>query len=712
MPDDTTAALDQPLNSLAEGFETQTTDAWRAAVDRDLKGAPFEKKLVTHTYEHIDIQPLYTDRDYPNHDDPGGFPGSHPFTRGATTMATSRFGWDIRQEFAEPDPETANAAILADLEGGVTTVHLRFDLAARNGIDPGSEHAADYSGVDGITLYSADDLERALQGVRLDIAGVALEAGAAALPATALLLAVAARRGVDTDRLRFDAGADPLAVLARDGSHPGGLDGAFAAAAEIAVWTNKHAPQGRAMRVGTAPYHHAGATAAQDIAFALATGVAYLRVLTNAGLTTDEAAQQLRFNIAVGCNFFLAGAKLRAARRLWDRVLTACGTNNADSRMRLHVKPSKRVMTQRDPWVNILRNTATCFAASVGGAESITTFPFDGTLADPTEQARRLARNTQLILTEECNLHRVIDPAGGSWFIESLTDQLAERAWEVFRQIETRGGMAEALRSGWIHEQIDSAFKEREHRIATRRDAIVGVSEFPDAGPLSLGRDRRDPEALREQAEARLNQREVASDVGDLLAKLTNARTGQRLNVAARAAASGATISQLFNASQPAESEAITPISPAPYAAPFEALRDATDFAAQSGIRPRVFLVNLGPVAAHTARANFSRNFFEAGGFDVIESPPLHDGVSAAQALRDSGASIACICSSDPLYEDLVWEVVPQIRRAGARTVVLAGHPGPNEAAYREAGVGRFIFIKCNVLQTLTELLEEEDVLS
>ena len=699
-----------PLD-LASEFETVTLERWRNAVERDLAGAPFEKKLITHTYEGIAIQPLYTKADHDGSNDPEGFPGQHRYTRGTTPLGSSRIGWDIRQEFAEPTPDAINEAVLADLAGGVTNAHLRFDLAARNGIEPDGPAADGYAASDGAMIYSLDDLDKALAGVELEIAGISLEAGAAALPAAAMVIALAERRGDHAAKLRIDFNADPLAVLARDGHHPLGLDAAFADAADLAHWSKKHAPLARALRVGTAPYHHAGATAAQDIAFCLATGVAYLRVLTNAGLTVDQAAQQLTFTLAVRCNFFLAAAKLRAARRLWDRVLTACGTEDPASRMHLHVKPSKRVITQRDPWVNILRNTACCFAASVAGAESVTTFPFDAAIADPDPTSRRLARNTQLILTEECNLHRVIDPAGGSYFVESLTDQLASKGWEIFQQIEAGGGMAESLRSGWIHEQIDSAFSEREKRIATRRDPITGVSEFPDASEKRPERTHRDLDALRETAAARLKQRPTDPELPQLLEKLASAKTGHRTNAAVRAARAGASIAELLHARHAAQPDNTVPIAPAPYAAPFETLRDAADTAAGSGLRPRVFLANLGAPAKHSARANFSRNFFEAGGFEVVESPPINDGPSAAEAFLNADANIACICSSDELYQQLVPDVAPALSSAGARTIILAGHPGANETIYRNAGVGRFIFIKCNVLQTLTELLDEEGVL-
>jgi len=494
---------------------------------------------------------------------------------------------------------------------------------------------------------------------------------------------------------------------------PGGHERGFELLGELATWTRKHLPKSRSVRVGTAPYHHAGATAAQDLGFSMATAVAYLRVMTSAGLSIDEAAQQLVFNFGVGCNFFLAGAKLRAARRLWDRVLEASGSTERESRMFMHVKPSRRVFTRRDPWVNLLRDTACVFAASVGGAQVVTSYPLDLAIGEPNEFSRRIARNTQLILQEESHLHRVMDPGGGSWFIESMTDELAERGWSIFQDIERRGGMAEALRSGWVHEQIDSVFKARLKNVSTRKDAITGVSEFPNMMEEPVRREEPKFAELRERAGERLAERHRAADTDELIGRVGGARSGATMNAAVKAAAGGASLGELFGAMvKDRKAEEVAPISPHPYAAPFEALRDASDLAAEGGLRPRVFLANMGPVAAHTARTGFSRNFFEAGGFEVISSEPMKSGHEAMEAFKASGANIAVICSSDELYQTMVWETAPQLREAGARTVILAGYPGELEQGYREAGVGRFIYMRCDVLQVLTELLQEEGVLA
>ncbi len=249
---------------------------------------------------------------------------------------------------------------------------------------------------------------------------------------------------------------------------------------DLAAWTAENLPNFTAVGVDTSAYHHAGATAAQDIAFGIATAVEYLRAMTSFGLDIDTAAKQIVFNISLGTHHFLAIAKLRAARKLWSRVVEACGGSPAAGAMRIHASVGRRVLTVRDPYVNLLRNTVSVFAAGVGGAESITSEPFDSMLGLPDDFSRRIARNTALVLQEESHLHSVIDPAGGSWFLDKLTQQVAEKAWTIFQQIEREGGMLAALTSGWVAKQIDLAFGPREKNIARRKEGITGVSEFPN----------------------------------------------------------------------------------------------------------------------------------------------------------------------------------------------------------------------------------------
>jgi methylmalonyl-CoA mutase len=694
---------------------------WRKAVEVDLKGAPFEKRMFSHTYEGIDLQPIYTEELFPTKGDPSGVPGFPPFVRGSQVLGNSLTGWDIRQEHAAPDPAEVNEQILDDLRNNVSSIVLRLDAASRAGYDADDQNAVHLSGRDGVVISAAADLERALDQVHLDIAGVWLNAGGAFLPAAALYVTAARLAGVEPDRLKGAFNADPLGTLMWEGSLPVSLDVSLKQMADLAAWTAAHAPHMTAVEVATSPYHHAGATSAQDLAFLLGTGAEYLRALTAGGLELSAAAKQIAFSVSNGCRFYQAIAKIRAARMLWAQVVVACGGDVAAQTMRLRATTSRRVLTTRSPSINILRNTAACYAGAIAGADAITTVPFDAPVVLSTESSRRNARNTQLILAEECHLNHVIDPAGGSWYIEWYTRQLAEKAWALFQQIEAQGGMLAAAKSGWVAQQIDKGELKRERDIATRRLPITGISEHPDASEKKLGQAASNRVELRMAAAQRLSSwrashaPQPALDILVSSARGSDGAAGELTSRAIAAAGAGATLGQLTAALRPPGAEPAHAVALAvhPFDEAFEELRDASDaFAARMGHKPRVFLAGVGSIAEQIARKTYAMNFFEAGGFEVLAREAKYDVDSSAAEFAQSGAKIAVICSTDKQYATCVVQLAPKLKKAGARTVILAGNPGANEAAYRAAGVDRFIFIKCDVLETLSSLLRDEGALS
>jgi methylmalonyl-CoA mutase len=487
------------------------------------------------------------------------------------------------------------------------------------------------------------------------------------------------------------------------------IEVALESMADLATWTAANYPHVTAVGVDTSAYHDAGATSAQDIAFSVATGVEYLRAMTAHGLDVSTAARQILFRFGLGTHHFQAIAKLRAARRVWSRIVEASGGTAESGAMQIHAKASRRVLTERDPYVNLLRNTVAVFAAGLGGASAISSVPFDAVTRLPDSFSRRVARNTVLVLQEEAHLHQMIDPAGGSWFLDRFTEQLAEQAWSVFQEVERQGGLSAALEQGWVAEQVDAAYALRAKDIASRKQGITGVSEFPDVNEQPIDRPAPDVAALRGAAVTRVASTRSPDDA---FQETTSAESQTALLV--EAAAAGATVGQLsrrldFTVEATAS---IPPLVPRSFAGPFEQLRaDSDAWLAARGTRPRVFLANMGPIAHHTARATFSKNFFEAGGFDVLSNDGFSDPAAAAAAFSGSEASIAVICSSDKLYPELVPPLAEKLKQAGARTVILAGHPGDNEHTWRSAGVDRFIFMKCDVLKTLRELLGEEGVL-
>ena len=452
------AASSREPMTLAGEFATPTRDQWMALVETVLKGAPFDKKLVTRTYDGIEVQPLYTEAT----DVHGDVPGVAPFVRGGRPEGQLG-GWDVRQYHADPDPVATNDAILADLERGVTSIWLRV-------------------GDDGVR---AEMLDRALEGVYLDLAPIVLEHGGDVSAAVDALCALWSSRDV-----RPSAALGNFGIDLADGRVP--VDEAV----DIAVRCARTYPQVRSVVVDASTINARGGSDVDELACLLAMGVASLRALTGPGradeLDLGAALGQLEFRLTATSDQFTTIAKMRAARRLWARVAGVSGAAAGESAMRQHVVTSRAMLTQRDPWVNVLRATVGCFAAGLGGADAITVLPFDDAIGLPDAFARRLARNTQAILINEVHAARVVDPGGGSWYIESLTGDLARAAWVRFQQIEAAGGWSHAVAAGVIERDIERTRAQRATDVAHRRYPITGVTEFPDIDEAPVTR-RREP---------------------------------------------------------------------------------------------------------------------------------------------------------------------------------------------------------------------------
>jgi len=690
---------DAPL-PLAGDFPPASHADWMALVEKALDGAPFEKKLVSRTLDGLSLQPLYTREHWSAETDPSGMPGAMPFTRGARPLAQAMSGWDIRQAHANPDIAATKAAIEDDLDNSVTSLLLRLDAAGRAGLDADDPAAADLFGQGGLSLSSMADLDAVLSAVDLAKIPVAFDAGAQAPVIAALMEALWCQRGVKETEAKAAFNIDPLGTLAKSGHLPGGVDTALEQMAAVAAHTAQtYSPDGvTAVGVTTAPYYDAGASEAQDLACAMATGVAYLRALEAGGLSLDDAARQIQFTFSLGTDQFLSIAKLRAARMMWARITEACGVSEPARGTRLYATTAMRIMTRRDPWVNLLRNTMVCFSAAIGGAKGITILPHDSALGWATPFSKRVARNTQLILEEESQLNRVIDPAGGSWALENITEELAASAWGLFQGIEKDGGMAQALRSGRVAEQIAEVREKRRKDIAKRKMPITGVSEFAKLDEQAPELAKPDLPALRRAA-------------GTALASVRGSATAETLGTdatptdRATAALKGATLGTLAKGTLKGEGETIPALPAHSLAEDFEALRDAADaYLDATGARPRLFLANLGPIAHHTGRATYATNFFAAGGVESLSNEGFKDAESCATAFKESGAKAAILCSSDKIYEDLAEPAAKALKAAGCQVLFLAGRPGDKQEAYTAAGIDRFIYLGCDVLGTLRDL--------
>jgi methylmalonyl-CoA mutase len=580
--------------ALAAGFPAADRAAWLALVDQVVRkagripgdtpaGAGVEE-LTWRTLDGIPVRPLYTADDASG--ESAGVPGAAPYVRGGRPEGPAPDGWDVRQRHADPDAAAAHAAVLADLENGVSSIWLAV-------------------GAGGTAVA---DLATVLDGVHLDLAPVVLDASGdtadTELAAADAFLELAGERGAGRDLLGT-LGLDPVGRRARTGEGPDPD-----VVVPTALRTASELPRVRVVVVDALPVHGAGASDAQELGFSLAAGVAYLRALTGAGLDLATAAGLLEFRYAATAEQFPTIAKLRAARLLWARVTEACGQALPQFQ---HAVGSPSMLTRRDVHGNLLRGTVAGFAAGVGGADAVTVAPFDAAVGDPGSFSRRIARNTQSLLVQEAHLARVVDPAGGSWFVESLTRELAAAAWAFFQEIEAAGGVLAALDAGLVAERVAPVRERRAEAAARRTTPIVGVSEFADL------------------AEPPVEHRPVPEPQAGGLPR--------------------------FRAAEP-----------------YEAFRDRSDaLLAETGSRPRAFLATMGPLAAYTARAGFARNLLQAGGIETTEAGPTETPEDVVAAFREAGTPVAVLCGSDALYAERAADTVAALRAAGARYTLLAG---------------------------------------
>lgn len=689
-------------------FSPQTIEAWRAAAVAALKGASFEKKLITRTYEGIDLQPIYHPEDVAGIAHQYSAPGAPPFVRGSQPAGYRGQAWAIAQEINAPTPEAFNEMLRAEIERGQTAINIVPDRPTRACQDP-DQVESELVGRHGISLASADDWTQALKDIELAKLPLLVRAGAAALPLTVLLVASLRKQGRDPKILKGSIAFDPLAVLAHQGSLPVSLAQAYDELAQLTGWAAANAPDLDTVSVYGDAYHESGASAVQELAYMLGAGTEYLRTLLDRGLSIDTAAGRMRFFFVVGSNFFGEVAKLRAARILWAQVVQAFGGSVAVQAMKQHARTALFNKSTLDPYVNMLRTTIEAFAGAAGGVDSLQVAPFDAVMGSSDNFGRRVARNQQLVLQQEAHLTRVIDPAGGSWYVETLTDDLARRAWALFQEIEAGGGLAAALQAGTVQKAIADVATERANNLAKRRDVMVGVNQFanPKEKPL------QSPEVLdeviyKERSGLIASQRNHPTSQS-VLEKLNNASGERVVDVAIEAAEAGATLSEIAQVLRAGDSEAIsiTPLCLHRIAEPFEALRArSVAYLAEHGHAPRIFLATMGPLAQHKARADFSQGFFEVGGFELIYPAGFDSAEEAARAAAETGAQAVVICSTDETYPELVPALAEALKATlPEAALVLAGYPEDQVKDHMAAGVEFFVHLRADCAALNADLL-------
>ncbi len=619
--------------NLFSEFPPISTEEWKQKIEKDLKGADFEKKLVWRTIEGFKTQPYYRSEDIESLATKDSLPGEYPFVRGDKVKQND---WFIRQDIRIDDAKAANKKALGILMRGIDS--LGFVLCGKE--------------------ISKEEFSQLLEGISLESIETNFSGCKESVKILELLTALIAERKENPASVKGAIEFDPMKLFALKGKFDKGMEAAFATAKEL-IEKSRDLPVFRTLMVDGSIFHNSGSDISQELAFNLAAGVEYLSKLNEAGLEAAEISKNLKFNFAVGSNYFMEIAKLRAARMLWAKIVKAYGTADEKAcQMEIHSVNSSWNKTLFDPYVNMLRTTTEAMSASLAGTNSMTVLPFNAIYEQPTEFSERIARNQQLLLKEESHFNKVVDPAAGSYYIETLTDQIAESAWKLFLEVEDKGGYLAALKEGFIQACIKETANTRDHNIATRRQVILGSNQYPNITET----------IQKEVEESILKPMDCSADDAE-----------------------------------------IETLKPYRGAIAFEKMRLATEKFAKENHRPKAFMLTMGNLAMRRARAQFSTNFFGCAGFEIIDNNGFKTVDDALEAARAKKADALVICSSDDEYAEIAPEI---IEKAGSEfLLVLAGYPKELAESLQEKGLKHMIHVKSNVLETLIAFQRELNII-
>jgi methylmalonyl-CoA mutase len=606
-------------------FPPVTTAEWEGKIAEDLKGGDYAKKLMWDTGEGFLVKPYYRSEDLENLSFINTLPGKFPYVRG---HKKNHNDWYIRQDIHVEDIKKANKKALDVLMKGVNSlgfiIHPKFQPTMR-------------------------EIESLCENIFADAVELNFICYHNSLKVVQVVEKLVKKYNRNLEKIYGSVDFDPLGQFTLKGVFPVSAEASFDLAKQMII-AAQHLPNFKVITVNGTYFHNSGSSIVEELAFALAQGTNYLTQLTERGLTVDQVASEIKFQFAVGSNYFLEIAKLRAARLLWSHIVKAYGCSCEEACiMNIHSTTSEWNKTIYDAYVNLLRTTTESMSAIIASADSLTVNPFNSTFGETTEFSERLARNQQLLLKEESYFDKVADPAAGAYYIENLTDSIADQAWKLFLQVHEKGSFLEALKAGFIQETIENTAQKRNMAIATRKEILLGTNQYPNHG-----------EFLEE------------------------------LNSIA-----------FLHLDKSAGSATIPTLKPYRGAQAFEILRYKTDQFAKSGKRPKVFLLTIGHPAMRSARAQFAGNFFGCAGFEIIDNPGFKSVEVACEAALKAGTDIAVICSSDEEYAVLAPKILELLKDKSI--VVVAGFPKAIIEELKQKGIQHFIHIKSNVLEKLNE---------
>ena len=678
-------------------------DAWKAAAERELRGRPLDE-LTSETPEGIEIPPLYTEGDLETMEFEGTVPGLPPFTRGARATMYANRPWTVRQYAGFSTAEESNAFYRRNLAAGQTGLSVAFDLPTHRGYDSDHPRVAGDVGKAGVAVDSVEDMKILFDGIPLGEISVSMTMNGAVLPVMASYIVAAEESGVDRADLSGTVQNDILKEFMVRNTYIYPPTPSMRICADVIEYTARHMPRFNSISISGYHMHEAGATAVQELAFTLADGLEYVRAALDRGLDVDAFAPRLSFFFAIGMDFFMEIAKLRAARLLWDRIMSQFDPQKPASRtLRTHCQTSGVSLTEQDPYNNVVRTAYEALAAVLGGTQSLHTNALDEAVALPTDFSARIARNTQLILAEESGVPRVVDPLGGSYYVESLTHSLAEAAWGLIEEVEELGGMTKAVEAGMPKLRIEESATRRQARIDRGETVVVGVNRYEPADEQPIDILEVDNRAVRESQVARIAAVREARDESRCQAALDALRAGAEadgnlLDLTVEAMRARATVGEAADALESvfgrhrAEVRGVSGVyaSAAEGDPDYDRVRErVAAFAEEQGRRPRMLVVKLGQ-DGHDRGAKIVATGFADLGFDVDVGPLFQTPEEAARDAVEADVHVVGVSTQAAGHLTLVPELVSELEAAGAgdvRVVVGGVVPRQDYEALHDAGV-------------------------
>jgi methylmalonyl-CoA mutase len=688
-------------------------DAWTKLAAKEVKGAD----LTWHTPEGITVKPLYTAADAP---DPG-LPGFAPFTRGVKATMYAGRPWTIRQYAGFSTAEESNAFYRRNLAAGQKGLSIAFDLATHRGYDSDHPRVVGDVGKAGVAIDTLADMQILFDGIPLDQMSVSMTMNGAVLPCLAFYIVAAEEQGVRQDQLTGTIQNDILKEFMVRNTYIYPPEPSMRIVADIIAYTAEHMPRFNSISISGYHMHEAGATAVQELAFTLADGMAYVRAALDRGLNIDDFAGRLSFFFGIGMNFFMEVAKLRAARTLWSRIIAGFGGSERSQMLRTHCQTSGVSLQEQDPYNNVIRTTIEAMAATFGGTQSLHTNSLDEAVALPTDFSARIARNTQLILQEETGMTHVVDPLGGSYYVEALTAELAEKAWALIEEVEAAGGMTHAVEKGIPKEHIERAAAARQARVDRGEDVIVGVNKYRLAEEAPIDILEVDNARVRADQIRRIEKTRAERDAGRAAAALDALRAGAQgdanlLALCVEAARARCTLGEMSAAMEVAfgrHAVGVTPIkgvygpAHAEDAGWLRAQEGVAAFERRTGRKPRVLVAKMGQ-DGHDRGANVVASAFADLGFEVISGPLFQTPAETSALALAEGVDVVGASSLAAGHKTLIPELVRQLKDAGRADikVVAGGVIPPQDYEYlREHGVQAIFGPGTNLVNAAAEVL-------